>query len=254
MKLYGSLIYREFKLMRTRSLIMLVLFLLTGLLMLTPFLLAGITKPAAGDPGAFDIAWIFSLMLAAVGGIMAGTNNGVQKADIRAGWKSYSAVLPPTPAKRAAADTLMKLLYAVFFGLLTVGFAAIIGYFTGCNVIPHTINVYIAAAAAAMLIDVIYTAVISLAKNDKDLKIYAMAAFFGIFLLFEAVSFVRGMFTGDADKQQTAGGVLLSDEQFNSITDSIGSGTVTLIVIAVFAVVTAAYFIVLWRSFERREP
>ena len=87
MKLYRSLVYRELRLTRKRGLLMLIMFLLLALLMISPIFFGFFSMVVEGEDSPKDIIPIFVVTVALTGGILAGTNNGVQKADISSGWK-----------------------------------------------------------------------------------------------------------------------------------------------------------------------
>ncbi|MCR4646732.1 MAG: hypothetical protein K5695_15195 [Oscillospiraceae bacterium] len=259
MMLYRSLIYREIKLTNKRFLIMLVLFLLTALLLVIPLLLGSMVDPAAVDEETFDVVLLLTLILAATGGVLAGTNNGILKADIASGWKRYTKVLPAKPLQSATADVLVKLLWIGMFGLLSVGFAALCLHLTGCNTISHTVNSYLLITAATLLIDVVYTAIVSLAKTGKDLTKFILIATGGTFAVFAILSRAGGFAFGgwmDNMPQTVDNGEMLTpeqQEQLMQMMNFLGSGTMTLIAAGSLAVVCAAFFLVLWKAYERRE-
>ena len=112
MSLYRSLVYREIKLTKTHS-IMLVgisLVLMALMLLLCPFY-----GSVENDD---DIAAInvMSLTFAFIVSAMGASSNDIPKKDIAAGWRRYIYVLPVTPAQQAASDILTKLIsIGVFF-------------------------------------------------------------------------------------------------------------------------------------------
>ena len=133
MKLYRSLIYRELKLTRKRCLLMLILFLLLSLLMLLPIMIGGLSGDSEMEEDLLSIVWLASGIVALTGGFLAGTNNGLQKADINSEWKRYSFILPPTAKQQALSDLLTKLCYILFFGLLSVAFLMVFKIVSGIN-------------------------------------------------------------------------------------------------------------------------
>ena len=136
MKLYRSLIFRELKLTRKRFLLMLILFLLLAALMLTPIMLGGLSGTSEMNEDLLSIVIFASGVVTLTGGFMAGTNNGLQKADINSGWKRYSYILPTTAKQQALSDLLTKLCYILFFGLLSVAFLMVCKIVAGiicCN-------------------------------------------------------------------------------------------------------------------------
>ncbi len=251
MKLYRSLIYRELKLTRKRCILMLILFLLLSLLMLTPIMFGGFSAPAEGEDAPVEMILLFVGTVALTGGFMAGTNNGLQKADISAGWKRYSFVLPPTAKQQALSDLLTKLCYILFFGLLSAAFAWVYTIAADYNAFGIMLNIYLGAVCAVMLIDAAYSYIIMFAKTKKDLGIIGIIAFFGAGIILKVI----GLFINvDSPGQPAGDGDLISDEAFSRFVTALSSGKTTLCIFAAFAVICAFFFLVMWRSRERREP
>ena len=258
MKLYRSLIFRELKLTRKRFLLMLILFLLLAALMLTPIMLGGFSEPAEGEDSPVEMILLFVGTVALAGGFMAGTNNGLQKADISTGWKRYSFVLPTTAKQQALSDLLVKLCYILLFGLLSAVFAMIYSVTANYNAFGLMLNIYLGAVCAVMLIDVAYSYIIMFAKSKKDLAVIGVAAFLGAGLIIKIVDlFSSGtnlLNDNHLAEQPAEGGALISDEAFNRFVTALGSGKTTLCVVTAFAVICVLFFLVMWRSHERREP
>ena len=258
MKLYRSLVYRELRLTRKRFLLMLILFLLFSLLMLTPIMLGGLSGASEMDEDLLSIVILASGFVALTGGFMAGTNNGLQKADINSGWKRYSYILPATAKQQALSDLLVKLCYILFFGLLSAAFAIICSIVTGINFavdgfdpVCMMLNIYLGAVCAVMLVDIAYSYIMMFAKTKKDLGVIGVVAFLGAGVVFR----IFGLFPGMNKTEKTVeDGALISDEMFNRFVTALGSGKTTLCVVTVFAVLCALFFLVMWRSHERREP
>ncbi len=258
MKLYRSLVYRGLKLTRKRCFLMLILFLLLALLMLTPVMLGGFSEPAEGEDSPVEMILLFVGTVALAGGFMAGTNNGLQKADISTGWKRYSFVLPTTAKQQALSDLLVKLMLILLFGLLSAAFAMIYSVTANYNAFGLMLNIYLGAVCAVMLIDVAYSYIIMFAKSKNDLAVLGVAAFLGAGLIIKIVDlFSSGtnlLNDNDLAEQQADGGALISDEAFNRFVTALGSGKTTLCVVTAFAVICVLFFLVMWRSHERREP
>ena len=96
------------------------------------------------------------------------------------------------------------------------------------------------------------------AKSKKDLGVIGVAAFLGAGLIIKVVDlFTAGkdLLKGDnAAEQPAEGGTLISDEAFNRFVTALGSGKTTLCILVAFAVICVLFFLVMWRSHERREP
>ena len=258
MKMYSSLVFRELKLTRRRFLLMLILFILLALLMLTPIMLGGFSKPAEGEDAPVEIILLYVGTFSLTGGFLAGTNNGLQKADISSGWKRYSYVLPPTARQQAVADLLVKLMLILFFGLLSAAFAMIYSITADYNAFGLMLNIYLGAVCAVMLIDVLYSYIIMFAKTKNDLAVVGFIAFIGAGMIIKVVNLfsVRtGLFKEDKAADPPAeGDHLIPDEAFNKFVNALGSGKTTLCIVIAFAVLCALFFLVMWRSRERREP
>ena len=252
MKLYRSLIFRELKLTRKRCILMLILLVLLALLLMLPAILGNFSESIEDDVDAMAGILFFGGTVALVAGLMAGTNNGLQKVDISSGWKQYSYILPPTAKQQALSDLLVKLCYILLFGTLSVGYASIYCIRANCNAVGHILNIYLGIVSVVMLIDIAYSYIVMFAKDKNELKIFGLIAFVGAGLILKVLNF----FTGDVKipEQPDDGGAIISDEAFNRFMTTLGSDKTTLCVLAVFAVICVLFFLVMWRSHERKEP
>lgn len=263
MKLYRSLIFRELKLTRKRCILMLILFLLLSLMMLTQIMLGGFSEPGEESPA--EMVLFFVGMVSLTGGFMAGTNNGLQKADINSGWKRYYFILPTTAKQQAVSDLLVKLCYILFFGLLSAAFALVCNGVSGINTavegfnpICRMLNIYLGAVCAVMLVDIAYSYIMMFANDKNQLKLIGALAFVVAGVVFS----VLDLFLGKNKTEQPAeGGAVISQEAVDkfeaflcSFEAFLCSGKTSLCVSAVFVVLCALYFLAMWRSHERREP
>ena len=258
MKLYRSLIFRELKLTRKRFLLMLILFLLLAALMLTPIMLGGFSAPAEGEDAPVEMILLFVGTVALTGGFLAGTNNGVQKADISAGWKRYSFVLPTTAKQQALSDLLVKLCYILFFGLLSAAFVLVCNIISGINTavegfnpVCTMLNTYLGAVCAVMLVDIAYSYIMMFANDKNQLKIIGVIAFVGAGVVFRVFDLFPGM---NKTEHPAEGGALISEETVSKIEKILCSEKTSLCIFAVFVVLCALFFLAMWRSHERREP
>ena len=265
MKLYTSLIYRELKLTRKRSVLMLILLLLLSLLLLTPIIIGERSGDPEMDGDLLSIVMLCSAVIALTGGFMAGTNNGLQKADISSGWKRYSFVLPPTAKQQAMTDLMTKLCCVLFFGLLSAAYALVCRLIAGINIgaaqidpVRLMLNIYLGAVCAVMLIDVLYSYIIMFAKTKKDLEITGIVAFLGAGLILKVVGLFssgKEMLSDDNAAEQSAkSSELISEEALNRFVTSLVSGKTTLYIVTAFVVICVLFFLAMWRSHERREP
>ena len=248
MKLYTSLIYRELKLTRKHCIIMLILFLLLSLMLLTPIMLGDFSKP--GEESPLEMIPLFVGIVSLTGGFMAGTNNGLQKADISSGWKRYSFVLPTTAKQQALSDLLVNLCYILFFGLLSAGFALIYTVMADYNAFGIMLNIYLGTVCAVMLIDIAYSYIMMFAKDKNQLKIIGVIAFFGAGIILRAA----GIFIDvKSPERPSDGGDMIPEEAFNRFETVLSIGKTTFFILAVFVVICALFFLAMWRSHERRE-
>ena len=258
MKLYRSLIYREFKLTRKRCILMLILFLLFSLLMMTPMMLGVFSEPAEPDEDMQGLVFIATFFVALTGGLLAGTNNGLQKADISAGWKRYSFVLPPTAKQQAVSDLVVKLCYILCFGLLSAAFAIICSIVSGINTavegfnpVCRMLNIYLGAVCAVMLVDIAYSYIMMFANDKNQMKIIGVIAFVGAGVVFRVFDLFPGM---NHDEKSAKDGAMISQETVNKFETILCSEKTSLCIFAVFVVLCALFFLAMWRSHERREP
>ncbi len=256
MKLYRSLIYRELMLTRKRFILMLILYLLLALLMMTPLILVFVFKPVEGEESPLEMIPLFVGIVALTGGFMAGTNNGLQKADISSGWKRYSFVLPPTAKQQALSDLLTKLCYILFFGLLSLAFefvyTAAADYFNfGIMLYIYMLNIYLGAVCAVMLVDIAYSYIMMFAKDKTQLKLIGTLAFVGAGVVLRVFDLFPGM---NNDDKSAKDGAMISQEMVNKFDTILCSKKTLLFISAVFVVLCILFFLAMWRSHERREP
>ncbi len=257
MKLYKSLIYRELKLTRKRCILMLILFLLLSLLMLLPIVIGGLSGASEMDEDLLSIVWLASGVVALTGGFLAGTNNGLQKADINSGWKRYSFILPPTAKQQALSDLLTKLCYILFFGLLSAAFLMVCNIVSGINIavegidpICRMLNIYLGAVCAVMLVDIAYIYIIMFANDKKQLKLISVIAFVGAGAVFKVFGLFPGM---NKTEKPVENGTMISEEAVNKFEAFLCSWKTSLCILAVFVVLCVLFFLAMWRSHERRE-
>ena len=257
MKLYRSLIYRELKLTRKRCILMLILFLLLSLLMLLPIMIGGLSGDSEMEEDLLSIVWLASGIVALTGGFLAGTNNGLQKADINSGWKRYSFILPPTAKQQALSDLLTKLCYILFFGLLSAAFLMVCNIVSGINTtvegidpICRMLNIYLGAVCAVMLVDIAYSYIMMCAKDKNQLKLISVLAFVGAGFVFRVFGLFPGMNKAGKPAEDDA---MISEEAVNKFETFLSSGKTSLCILAVFVVLCVLFFLAMWRSHERRE-
>ena len=249
MKMLRSLIFREYKLSRGHQLLMLILFLLVAGCMLIPFILGGDDFEPADLEEEIASLYIYPLLVGIVGGVFAGNNNGVHKADINSGWKRYSAVLPPTSSQIAFAETIYKMGFALLLGAVTVAFSGIIYGYTGFSTYVFGMNIFLMCAGFFIISDAVYSYILLLAKDEKDAKKYRMIGFFAV----AGVLKVLSMFA--EKKAKTAMDYSEKSIFMNiaKIAETAASEKVLVVSAVLFAVSIVVYFIMIRKSYERRE-
>ena len=248
MKMYRSLVYREWRLSRGHYILMTILFLLTETVFILPVLVEkqSLLEMTAEELRETKVSIaVVALFLAAIGGFMAGMNNRVHKADIASGWKRYSYVLPPTAKQRAASDLMMKLIMMIFYAALILCYAAAAKAIVGGKIIGSTISAYLIISSIALVFDTIYCGILLMANSRNELKKYGIiASVAGVALFFILTHFPIKIGSGKK--------ISIADRLFNII-DTMNKGYFILISAAVFVLICALYYIVMWRSYERRE-
>ena len=248
MKMYRSLVYREWRLSRGHYILMTILFLLTETVFILPVL---VEKQSLLDMTAEELREtkvsiaVIALFLAAIGGFMAGMNNRVHKADIASGWKRYSYALPPTAKQRAASDLMMKLLMMAFFAALVLIYAAASKAIIGGKIIGSTVSTYLIVSSIALVFDTIYCGILLMANSKNDLKKYGIiASVAGVALWIILTNFPIKI--GSGKKISFA-------DKMSDLIDIMNRESFILITAAVFVLICALYYVVMWRSYERRE-
>ena len=247
MRLYRSLVYRELKLTQKHNILMFICFILLAALMLTPALLTNYGSSAedlsADEKSILTIAYI--IITPAAGSFMACANNRIHKADISAGWRNYSIVLPVTAAQKALADLAVKLIFFVELGLIAVLYAVMLRALSYDLAIINAVNIYLIVGAVALVFDAIYCGVIMLSSNKSELKKYGIIAGAAGLVMLELIS---------PPKLDRGSSEATIKEAFAKVGAFTGSVKVLAVTAAIFAAVCILYFIVMWRSHERREP
>ena len=249
MKMLRSLIYREYKLSRGHMLLMLILFLLVAGCMLIPFILGGDDFEPADLEEEIASIYFFPLLVGIVGGVFAGNNNGVHKADINSGWKRYSVTLPPTSSQLALADTLYKMGFALLLGAVTFAFSGIIYGYTGFSTYVFGMNIFLMCAGFFIISDAVYSYILLLAKDEKDAKKYRMIGFFAV----AGVLKVLSMFAEKKAKTAMDYSEKSIFMDIAKIAETAASEKVLVVSAALFAVSIVVYFIMIRKSYERRE-
>lgn len=242
MSLYRSLVYREIRLTKKHSIILLGISLVWMALML---LLSVYGKVENDD----DIAavTVMSLTFAFIVSAMGASSNDIPKKDIAAGWRKYMYILPVTPAQQAAADILTKLISIAVFFIIKLVHSIAVYAIMGVAALPAEINAFLLCSCAFLIFDMVYNLVIMLARDKKQLKKFGMiAGLAGVAVFMLVPDFL------DSFDKSTAEGQTLA--YFKSIIKLLNSLPCTLIAVAAFIAVNSLYFLLLKRAYERREP
>lgn len=247
MKMYRSLVFRELRLTRKRYALMFILFVLLAAMFALPAFRDDIFFDDTTEAEKYIIVTLFTIIPAAIGSFIAGSNNGVHKSDINTGWKRYSFTLPATPVQKAGADLIVKLIVFVLFGIVAIAQVLLYGALGFGRTAAHTVNVFLAAGAVSLLFDTVYCGIIMLAKDKDELKLYvifAAAAGLGLLTIIDKLT-PSGGFSEDGAKNEMI---------LKNFADFVGSGSFTVIAAGAFIVMCAVYFIVMRKVHGRREP
>ena len=251
MTLFKSLIYREYKLTRKRCLLMLILLVLLMLFLMLPLLLDPEYLNDATPEEVKGIVAMFCALPAVTGAIMAGTDNGLHKADINTGWKRYAYVLPPTATQRTLSSLILKLVTVLIFGVLSVLYSVWIGMISGYHYTLFTLIIYIITSDIMLVYDLTYNYFMMFAKEKRDVKKYAViATVLGLGILYFFSSSLQD-FLGVTSEKPDGSEVSIAMEK---AADFISTYPKLAAAAAAFAVLCAAYFFFMRRAYERREP
>ena len=243
MSLYRSLVYREFKLTKKHSVMLVGISLVLMALMM---LLCPVYGEVENDDDVAAVT-VMSLTFAFIVSAMGASSNDIPKMDIAAGWRKYMYTLPVKPAQQAAGDILTKLIsIAVFFIIKLIHSIAVYAVM-GVSALTAEINAFLLCSSAFLICDMVYNLVIMLARDKKQLKQFGIIAALAGVAVFMLVPDLLGSF----DKSTAEGQPLT---YFSSMIKLLSSVPCTLIAVAAFIAVNLLYFFLLKRAYERREP
>ena len=233
MKLYRSLVYRELKLTWKHMMI---------LLMLSSILCGIILSIIGFVMQDEEFVEALSGILALVTAVASGGNNGIHKADINAGWKRYSYVLPVTSSQKALTDLMVKLIYIALFGMILVGTVLFTDYISGYNHVIYTVSNYLAFSVIALFLDTVYSGILLLASDRNSSRIIGIIASLTVIFLFNEFN------------TQLAG---LSNKKYKysleELMHMMETGKVMMILLMIFAFLCLLYYFVIRRVYERRD-
>ena len=253
MKLYRSLVYREFRLSRKYYILITLLFVLLEALVLLGIGL-GLEDEESAETVSEKLAGILvTSIVPALAGFLCARDANNYKKDVHSGWASYARVLPATAKQRAFACILLRLGFSLFIGLPTVVLSIVMQSITGFNTLIPTLSVFLAAMALTVLLDAVYSAVVMRTTDQKAFKTVA-------FIAFAAVAGVAALVSKLIGRGEN--GELLDDGLLDKIKDPktarklydfVTSYAFLGISLAAAAVAFVVYFIVVSKSLERRE-
>ena len=243
MSLYRSLVYREFKLTKKHSIMLVGISLVLMALML---LLCPVYGEIENDDDIASVT-VMSLTFAFIVSAMGASSNDIPKKDIAAGWRRYMYILPVTPAQQAAADILTKLISIAVFFIIKLIHSIAVYAIMGVAALPAEINAFLICSSAFLIYDMVYNLVIMLARDKKQLKKFGMIAGLAGVAVFILVPDLLDPF----DKSTSEGATLA---YLKAMIKHLSSLPCTFIAIAVFIAVNLLYFFLLKRAYERREP
>ncbi|MBE6867363.1 MAG: hypothetical protein E7494_01225 [Ruminococcus albus] len=248
MRMYRSLIFRSFRLKRTRDRLFLVLILLLdAAFSLMSLVLCDDPSEIKDDVFMFCV---FSFMLAMLCGMIAGANNGVYRMDTNTGWERYIRALPPTPMQQAVADLLIKLIYILIYGTILMIYATFSDNHTGLHLMCYVMNIFLFFATLFVIIDIVYSFVVRFAQTRAELELMSLAAFVcGIIIIVKLCKLIGNI--------RMYSPVQFGNPLFGSTSyifaSFVASGKVTAVAVSSFVISLGSYFLVMWRLHERRE-
>ena len=239
MKLYPSLIFREFKLSRGYYILFFLLFVFLCFIQMMVFFIP--TADACGNVQEITPAvTLMSIAVPALGAFFITRDGGNYRKDVNTGWARYVYSLPVTARQRAGSSLLLRLCAASFCALMTVGFVAGIKAVTGVSTLVPLLGSFMIGMAAALLL-------IMLARDRKKLRkqiIVGNVVLIAAGWLFSAYVSAAKHYSGEFK---------LTKETMLRLCDKLHSGGFLAGSAAAAAIAALLYFIVLTVSFERRE-
>ncbi len=195
MKKYKALMFRIWKLFREKYLLAVLLYLLIAGFMFLPLLFEILNDDrgnwaremqefcayegtmSLGDAvGAFFFLAIpIVLSVAILFGML-----DFWKADMHVGWNKLARTLPVKSSEYARVYVLMRLLFTLGFGVLTLVYAVLMGKSMGCSIWRHGISVFNLMAALLMLGEIAGNIFRSTLRDEK--KAEEIIAFIGFFI------------------------------------------------------------------------
>ena len=249
MKMYHSLIFRSFRLKRTRNrLFIFLILLLDAFFSLMSLVFSDDPTKIKDDVFMFCV---FSFMLAMLCGMFAGANDGVYRMDANTGWKQYIRVLPPTPIQQAVADLLIKMIYILIYGTIIMVYAIFSDDHTGLDLMGYVMNIFLFFAAIFIIVDTVYSFVVMFAKNRSQLEVMGLASLVcGIIIIVNVCKMIGNI----RMYSPVPFGHPLYGSSSYIFASYVGSGKVTAVAVSSFVISLGLYFLTLWRMHERREP
>lgn len=233
MKIYRSLIYREIKILRRQYLFPLLVILAVSAVMLVPVL----RSPTKNGP---LYLYFMSLIYSAVGGFLAGFYSTVSKEDKASGWKKYSHVLPVTARQKALTNLLVKLIFMILIAGIVAAYAVIGGIITGrCFILP-VMNMYLASAAAALIMNILFDVMPMTVKSETAQSV----------LLLSAVGLIMVVYLGLKVVFRNSD----YNKLMNAIAASLSSVGMLIKALLVLAVLCLLYYIGMKEAHRSREP
>ena len=253
MKLYKSLVYREFRLSRKYYILIALLFLLFEAMVLLGIGFGLEDEDSAKTVSEKLAGIITTSIVPALGGFLCARDANNYKKDVNSGWASYARVLPASGKQRAFACILLRLLSALFIGLLTVVFCVIINSITGISVTLPAVSVFLSAVAVTVLLDAVYSAVVMRTTDQKDFKKVAFIAFAAVAAVAALVSKLIGRGKNGELLDDGLIDILKAPETTRKMYNFVTSLAFPGIAAAAAVVAFVVYFIVVSKSLERRE-
>lgn len=250
MTMYGSMIYREYKIAKSSLILRIILGLLSFAAFMVPILAGALTPDESEEEANYMGMLFFFGLLPMILGTCAGMESGRYKADVAAGWARYSFTLPVTARQQIAASYLYRGLIAAGFLALTLISGYLTGKAVGMDFMLMYFNVFLLAFLVVSGFSEICEIIMMQSKNKQNLKKLGIVAFIICIVLYR----LFGIFSVNAEPE----GELISDAEFTQagakLFDFCNSVSASLIFLGILLTLGAVCFLCKEKSLARREP
>ena len=263
MTLYRSLMFRELRITRKTNIVRFILYILfSAMFIILVYITAADVLYDNEDPENMQVLLLmisFWITFTNVfGGLITLIDNGLTKEDIFAGWTRYSRALPVSPIQKTASSFMVKGLVMAVMLAFTIIQALMIQICTGVelNILPASINLFLIGAFDGAVFTLIQQIIYLRFNKKQDIKkvgLIAFAVFYVTGSLLSRLTSGGESLSEKMRKMADSGDSVQSTEMIKRYITTTGSVKITLIALALLAVTLAVHFIIMKKSYERRE-